>query len=75
MKPSIHFKSDHEFEDECSFVLNGTEDEYLVIEIVQEQAVDSYNAIFDNDITLTRRQVVELQDWLAYHIGIERSKK
>ena len=75
MRPSLHFKSIHEFDDEASFTLNGAKDEYLVIEITQEHSVDSYNDEFINDITLTRNQTVELQDWLALYIGIERSTK
>jgi hypothetical protein len=61
----LHLESTHSFEEAVDFCINKTDAaDFLGITIAQEQSVDSYNYIFDNSITLTRAQAVQLRDWL-----------
>ena len=36
----------------------------IVISVANEQAVDSYNAMFECDISLDRKTAIQFRDWL-----------
>jgi hypothetical protein len=58
----LHFQSKSSIEDTITFALNGKIDDFITITISQEQAVDSYNATFDNDYTLNAFEIIPVKE-------------
>jgi hypothetical protein len=64
---SLQFEPSESFEEGATFAAldNGG----LLVSVSEEKAVDSYNASFECNMTMTPMQVRQLRDWLNAKFG------
>lgn len=62
-KASLHLEPNDSFEHGASFVWNDAKN-HLYISVSEEQAVDSYNQMFECTLTADIEQAKQLRDWL-----------
>lgn len=61
-KNNIFFDTEDTYEEGADFSIKRGR---LIIAVAQEQAVGSYNDSFECTATLSRKQGIELRDWLC----------
>lgn len=68
MVERLHMEAEDSYEDSITFSIEydapGGKKGQLCIAVSEEQAVDSYNELFECTIHLTNAQTVMLRDWL-----------
>jgi hypothetical protein len=63
---ALFLESDDTWEEGAQFY--ATDEGLIVVEVEEEKAVDSYNAMFTCRAHLTRKQAITLRDWLTKHL-------
>lgn len=60
---TITFEGSDSFEDGATF--RATENGGIRVAVAEEQAMDSYNSMFECTIHLSAEQAAELRDWIC----------